>query len=256
MPATEETYRPQPLLHLIFAVSSLAMLLSTVWMVMADHLRPWKGFQREFQEIERQKLRAAEKEKDAELKQKSQAQLDEIDAQIKAAEANAETRAAEIRNLDRDLDKLGGRADYLDIRRRFKKADLDSKRSLYDGMIDRGEEREARTYLATVVAGSEHELDGLSKQLEDAQKAMNAKKEERERLLGFVDNLKKKKEDLTRDVDRITRSIEQKDALYGGPNHWYSQPMAFIRSLPGIDLMPPTKIQQISLPELTIIYNF
>src|SRR5262249_16617691 len=113
MPATEETYRPQPLLHLIFAVSSLAMLLSTVWMVMADHLRPWKGFQREFQEIERQKLRAAEKEKDAELKQKSQAQLDEIDAQIKAAEANAETRAAEIRNLDRDLDKLGGRADYL-----------------------------------------------------------------------------------------------------------------------------------------------
>ena len=32
--------------------------------------------------------------------------------------------------------------------------------------------------------------------------------------------------------------------------------MAFFRSLPGIDLMPPTKIQQISLPELTINYNF
>ena len=32
--------------------------------------------------------------------------------------------------------------------------------------------------------------------------------------------------------------------------------MAFLRSLPGIDLMPPTKIQQISLPELTINYNF
>ncbi len=50
--------------------------------------------------------------------------------------------------------------------------------------------------------------------------------------------------------------IEQKDALYGGPLHWYSEPMAFLRSLPGIDLMPPTKIQQISLPELTINYNF
>ena len=32
--------------------------------------------------------------------------------------------------------------------------------------------------------------------------------------------------------------------------------MAFLRGLPGIDLMPPTKIQQISLPELTINYNF
>ena len=32
--------------------------------------------------------------------------------------------------------------------------------------------------------------------------------------------------------------------------------MAFLRSLPGIDIMPPTKIQQLSLPELTINYNF
>ena len=32
--------------------------------------------------------------------------------------------------------------------------------------------------------------------------------------------------------------------------------MAFLRSIPGIDIMPPTKIQQISLPELTINYNF
>ena len=31
---------------------------------------------------------------------------------------------------------------------------------------------------------------------------------------------------------------------------------AWLRSLPGVDLMPPTKIQQISLPELTINYNF
>jgi hypothetical protein len=48
----------------------------------------------------------------------------------------------------------------------------------------------------------------------------------------------------------VKRLIEQKDALYGGPEHWYSQPLAFIRSLPGIDLAPPTKIQQLSLPEL------
>ncbi len=32
--------------------------------------------------------------------------------------------------------------------------------------------------------------------------------------------------------------------------------MAFLRSLPGVDLVPPTKIQQISLPDLTINYNF
>ena len=54
----------------------------------------------------------------------------------------------------------------------------------------------------------------------------------------------------------MQRLIAQKDALYGGPANWYSAPMAFLRSLPGIDLAPPTKIQQISLPELLINYNF
>src|SRR5262245_7705468 len=124
MPATEETYRPQPLLHLVFAVSSIAMLLSTVWMVMADHLRPWKQEQRRFQAIEREKLRESERQKLEEQKEKSQARLDEIQATIDEAKASAETRARDIRDLDKELDRLGGRAELLDIRRRFKKADL------------------------------------------------------------------------------------------------------------------------------------
>ena len=98
MPATEETYRRQPTLHLVFAISSIAMLLSTVWMVMADHLRPWKQVQREFQLVEREKLEAAEKEKLEEQKTKYQKQIDEIDAKIQAAEADAETRARDLRD--------------------------------------------------------------------------------------------------------------------------------------------------------------
>ena len=56
MPASEETYRRQPALHLVFAISSIAMTLSIVWMIMADHLRPWKQVQRDFQLVERKKL--------------------------------------------------------------------------------------------------------------------------------------------------------------------------------------------------------
>ena len=86
MPASEETYRRQPTLHLVFAISSIAMLLSTVWMVMADHLRPWKQVQRQFQLVEREKLEVAEKQKLEEQKTKYQKQIDEIDAKIKAAD--------------------------------------------------------------------------------------------------------------------------------------------------------------------------
>jgi cbb3-type cytochrome oxidase cytochrome c subunit len=256
MPATEETYRPQPILHLIFAISSVAMLLATVWMVMADHLRPWKQVQREFQSVEREKLEATLKQKQEEQKQKYQSQLDEVNRQIQQAERGAEERAADIRGVERDLNKLGGRVQLLDMQRRFKKADLDSKRSLYDGMIERNEEGAARAYLSNVVAGAERELDGLTRQLEAAEKEKKAAEARKEGLLSHVDDLKKERDRLTREVDRVNRAIEQKNALYGGPDHWYSAPMAFFRSLPGVDLMPPTKIQQLSLPELTINYNF
>ena len=60
----------------------------------------------------------------------------------------------------------------------------------------------------------------------------------------------KEKERLTRDVERAKRLVEQKEAQYFGP-------LAWLRGLPGIDVAaPPTRIQQISLPDLTINYNF
>ncbi len=256
MPASEETYRRQPTLHLVFAISSIAMLLSTVWMVMADHLRPWKQVQRQFQVVEREKNESLEKTKLEEQKTKYQKQIDEIDAKIQAADASAEARGRDLRAINSELKVLEGRTEKIDTARRFQKADLDSKRSLYDGMIDRGEEREARTYLNTIVHQAEEELGTLSLDLEKVKAELAVKKAEKEKLLGFVDDLKKEKERLTREADRVARVLEQKDALYGGPLHWYSKPMAFLRSLPGIDIMPPTKIQQLSLPELTINYNF
>ncbi len=256
MPATEEPYRQQPTLHLVFAISSIAMLLVTIWMVMADHLRPWKQVQREFQLIEREKLKASDKEKQDELNTKYKDQLGAIQQKIDAANASADQNAAKIRTVENEIDGLDGSKELLDMERRFKKTELDSKRSLYDGMIDRALEREAKNYLTTVVAQTERELGDLSKKLEDAQAKLNVKKLEKEKLLGSVSVLEKEKSALMREADRVKRLIEQKDALYGGPEHWYSQPMAFIRSLPGIDLAPPTKIQQLSLPELLINYNF
>jgi cbb3-type cytochrome oxidase cytochrome c subunit len=256
MPATEETYRRQPTLHLIFALSSIGMLVVTVWMVMADHLRPWKQVQRDFQQIERDKLDAAEREKFDELKAKSEDQIKKIDSEIQAATTSSEGQAGKLQALDREISTLQASTEGLDISRRFKKAELDSKRSLYDGMVDRNEESEARSYLRTVVAQTEKDLGILSNELENEQKKFAAKKEEKETLLGHVSQLEEKRKALTRDADRATRLKEQKDALHGGPLHWYSGMMAFFRGLPGIDLMPPTKIQQISLPELLINYNF
>jgi hypothetical protein len=52
MPATEQTWRNLKLMHVFFGVSGIAMLVTTVWMLAADHTREWKPIQRKFRAIE------------------------------------------------------------------------------------------------------------------------------------------------------------------------------------------------------------
>ncbi|MEJ7638920.1 MAG: hypothetical protein WKF75_13355, partial [Singulisphaera sp.] len=85
MPATEETYRSQPTLHVVFAITSIAMTLAIVWMIMADHLRPWKQVQRDFHRIEEAKLKSSEAAKQKELNIQSLSQVEAVDAKIEAA---------------------------------------------------------------------------------------------------------------------------------------------------------------------------
>jgi len=97
MPATEETFRRTSTLHLWFAISSIAMLLSVVWMIMADHLRSWKEVQRDFQKVEDSKLKAAEKQRLQELEGKQKAALDEVKRKIEAALALERENTRQIR---------------------------------------------------------------------------------------------------------------------------------------------------------------
>ena len=51
MPATEQTLRDQKRLHVVFGISSVILILSTVWMFKADHDRQWKQYQSKARDI-------------------------------------------------------------------------------------------------------------------------------------------------------------------------------------------------------------
>src|SRR5439155_24475358 len=59
MAASDQTYRDQRALHLVFAVSSVAMLASTIWMFWDDYNRPFKKEQRVFRELEEELAKRA-----------------------------------------------------------------------------------------------------------------------------------------------------------------------------------------------------
>ncbi len=46
MPATEQTWRDQRTMHVVFGISAVVMLVATVWMFAKDHARPWKQYQK------------------------------------------------------------------------------------------------------------------------------------------------------------------------------------------------------------------
>ena len=52
MAATDKPYRNQYRLDIVFGVSCVALLLTTGWMMYADHNRPFKPIQRTFRDVE------------------------------------------------------------------------------------------------------------------------------------------------------------------------------------------------------------
>jgi len=52
MPATEQTWRNLKVLHVVFGVVAVLLLMATVLMLVSDHNRPWKKYQREFRALE------------------------------------------------------------------------------------------------------------------------------------------------------------------------------------------------------------
>ncbi|MDG3005574.1 c-type cytochrome [Paludisphaera mucosa] len=250
MPADDETYRSLPALHRIFAIASVGMLAAVVWMIAADHDRPWKRVQREFHQLEDAKLKALEARKRAERTEARTAEIAAVEARIRAAEEDAGRRSAALAALDVELVRLGGRAERADTARRFKKAELDGLRTVYDGMIEGGEAHRARDFLDAEVAEAERRLADLAREDQEAQAALKAKQAEREALRGGVEALAQERDRLTREVDRVRRVIEQKASRNFG---W----LVRLRGLPGVDMAaPPSKIDQITLPQLTINYNF
>jgi cytochrome c2 len=50
MPASEQTWHDQKIMHIIFGVSALVMMIATLWLLAKDHNREWKGVQLENRE--------------------------------------------------------------------------------------------------------------------------------------------------------------------------------------------------------------
>lgn len=248
MAATDQTYRNQKTLDVVFAVSCILMLIGTLWMFWQDYDRPFKHVQREFRDVEE-----AMNEYQMLGQLPSQEQVDAARKKVSEAKKKYEEVHDSVRGKEREL---MAKHDLADNAYRSIKADLDSKASLYNIAVEHlGKAEPSRQQeMQAEVKRLDKEMGDLQSQLAKAQDDLDQIKKQintevtqpldgpQQQVSQSEDELKK----LTAGFDRYAKTTAQKVWT------WRDN----LRRLPILDAFEsPTKIKQLWLPELTIDYG-
>src|SRR5262245_47824988 len=128
MAATDQLYRSQKTMDIVFGVSCGLMLLTTLWMFADDYYRPFKKVQRTFRDVE-----ATLAEREAVDKLPDHDLVKQKNAAVRRARRDLEQAKASVAAADRDLKAQREKADDA---YRTVKADYDAQMSYYNIAID------------------------------------------------------------------------------------------------------------------------
>lgn len=242
MPATEETWRDQYKLHIVFAVSSALMFVSIVAMMAEDHLREWKATQREFRRLD-----AARTAQEAE---ETRAQLSERTAQLEAAVAQSERDVAAqeetVSEIRSRLTNLEGQEQSRRMAWLFARANRDEIRSKYDLAVRDGAPQPELYELQAKVDAADERVDERRSELEKVEDALEAAQAELAAITRPRDDARKELENHLRELSTLERALEQKRPSFA----------KWIMEQPVLDAFnAPLQINQIWLPDLTINYG-
>jgi mono/diheme cytochrome c family protein len=242
MAATDQTYRNQRILDIVFAASCVLMLVAIIGMFSQDFFQEWKHDQNTFNDAdEAMDLLAALHD------QPSKEEVDQAEARVKEEREKLQTEEKKKELKDaRDLvdEKRPARvkteATYNDV-----KATYDSKVSLYNIAMEERDTSRAQQL--------RQEVDVLGKQLQDALHDFEKAKTEYDDAQANLAQLEKP---LTDAADRLKQLNKRMDAFLKSASLKREGVGYWIRSMPVIDAFArPTRIKQYVLDDLTIDYG-
>src|SRR5262249_8740309 len=242
MAATDQTYRNQWILDIVFGASCVLMLVSTIVMFVQDYNREFKHEQRLFRDVE-----TALADRDALTKMPDAAKISAAQTAVDEAKNNLDKSSlgaveSRLRGLKSSMVKA--ETDY-----QSKKADFDSKMSFYNIAVeqhgaDHPESQKLKTEVDKLQAEMIEQLKVYEQNKSDYEAALREEADLKKNLTKALDDLKK----LNSDFDRVAKQAAQK--------RWRWWRDGFL-SLPVIDgFASPLKINQITLEDLPIDYSF
>ncbi len=230
-------------MNMLFAISSLALLTVTLWMIFADYAKPWKRIQAQFRGMERATLL---QEQEVERDKISEQDLAKLTADVEAQKARLAEGRGEIEGLEKELAKFDDQVYAADSRWRTTKSLLDTARYQYGEAVQHGDEAET--------AHKREAVEELTARWRENKKELEAATEHRAAL---NDQLKQRRADLAAAEKRLA-------ALQAGVTNLETQISTldkgldyFLLNAPLLDILAPSlKIEQVMLPGLIQDINF
>ena len=242
-----DTHYSVSTLNAWFMGSSAVLLLSFVWMVLDDHGRPWKEYQREFKKIEIAQAQAAVEELESSGALETE---QELSAQVEAAREVVESRRSELEEA---------KADEFEKRGLLWSATEEAKKAKSQFNWDRWEIEVQRLakgdpeYRAEEIEATELWVNTSAAAQEQAQSVYDVAKARVEELTRELDEAEAELSAGTRDLARARMRLEGL-----APTDPATQVANLIRDeVPGLDFIGPSiKVNKVVLDNLTFELNF
>lgn len=218
-------------LNKVFAVLSVVFLLTVIWMVMDDYIRPWKAVQVKAMDVEKQVIAAKVKQLDGSIDGK---QLAEVRQKISAAERDIASHEDEIRKQTEKIGQVQRQIYVQNMYNGVQGSQAAAWQFKYEHAMVEKHYDLAKKYKVTFDNYKKHEIEGKDhlKALQAQEAAANG---EIKKIEANKTAAEKELKNLTGDRDRmmVLMAADEKTPVWA------------IRNAPFIDYMDPTiKIRQ------------
>jgi len=245
----ERHYNPKKL-TVLFAISSVLLLGSVVWMLLDDYIRPWKDTQREFRALEIENTRIQFDAENTALEKDSEYQ--KLSQQLEEAQKKFKRDCPDYSNIEKKIAELKAADDLAQQQYKFTKAELDAAKYRFE---------EASTHQAPDLKQVTQEYEHLEQQVNE----LMLKAEASQQRLSDQNNRLNSCQEQVKQLERQSRQISsRRDLLMRklsgiDPNemNFTNRIATMVRDLPILDLANPNyKIEQIVLKDIHEDVNF
>jgi mono/diheme cytochrome c family protein len=251
MAASDQHYRNQKALDVVFGVSCVLLLLTTFWMFWQDYARDFKAVQRKFRDVE-----ASMAEREMVDKLPDKATYTEKRVALRDARRELAKAQASVATTDRELK---AKREQADEKYRGIKADFDANTSYYNIAVDDASKYPTGSPLASSYNAHAKQL---KKKLDDLEKRLGEAKDKLDKIdADYRDQVRSVLEGPEKDVAAAEDDLKKTTGAFerygkvAAQKNWDLGDT--VRDLPILDgFAPPIKVNQIWLPDLTIDYSF